>query len=67
LAQGFYGLLLSYCGRWEEAIVAAGRALRLSPRDPFSGVYTGIAAYAHFVGRNYNEAMQLAREAIRAQ
>ena len=67
LAQGFYGLLLSYCGRWEEAIVAAGRALRLSPRDPFSGVYTGITAYAHFVGRNYNEAMQLAREAIRAR
>jgi hypothetical protein len=30
---------------------AARRALRLSPRDPFSAVYTGIAAYAHFIGR----------------
>ena len=65
LAQGYYGLALSYCGRWEEADVAARRALRLSPRDPFSAVYYGIAAYAQFIGRNYDEAMRLAREAIR--
>ena len=45
--------------------MAARRALRLSPRDPFSAVYTGIAAYAQFVGRNYDEAMRLARESIR--
>ena len=37
LAQGYYGLALSYCGRWEEANLAARRALRLSPRDPFVG------------------------------
>src|SRR5215472_13637203 len=65
LAQGFYGLALSYCSRWEEADRAARRALRLSPRDPFSAIFTGIAAYAQFVGRNYAEAMRLAREAIR--
>jgi hypothetical protein len=39
--------------------------LRLSPRDPSSAVYTGIAAYAQFVGRNYDEAIRLARESIR--
>src|SRR5215831_12161947 len=65
LAQGFYGLALAYCGRCEEAERAAHRALRLSPRDPFSAIFTGIAAYAQFVGRNYDEAMRLAREAIR--
>jgi TolB-like protein/cytochrome c-type biogenesis protein CcmH/NrfG len=65
LAQGFYGLTLSYCSRWEEADRAASRALRLSPRDPFSAIFTGITAYAQFVGRNYAEAMRLAREAIR--
>ena len=65
LAQGYYGLALSYCGRWEEADEAARRALRLSPRDPFAAVYAGIAAYAQFIGRNYDEAMRLAREAIR--
>ena len=65
LAQAYYGLTLSYCGRWEEADLAARRALRLSPRDPFSAVYYGIAAYAQFVGRNYEEAMRLSREGIR--
>ncbi len=63
--KGYYGLALSYCGRWEEADVAARRALRLSPRDPFSAIYYGIAAYAQFVGRNYEEAMRLARDGIR--
>ena len=65
LAQGYYGLALSYCGRWQEANQAAYRAIRLSPRDPFSAVYYGIAAYAQFIGRNYDDAMRLAREAIR--
>jgi TolB-like protein len=65
LAQGYHGLALSYCGRWEEGIVAARRALRLSPRDPYSAIYCGIAAYAHYVGRDYGEAMRLAREGIR--
>jgi TolB-like protein/cytochrome c-type biogenesis protein CcmH/NrfG len=65
LAQGYYGLALSYCSRWEEAYEAARRALRLSPRDPLAAIFTGIAAYAQFVGRNYDEAMRLAREAIR--
>jgi TolB-like protein len=65
LAQGYYGLTLSYCGRWEQGELAARRALRLSPRDPFTAVYYGIAAYAHFVGHNYEEAMRLSREGIR--
>jgi TolB-like protein/cytochrome c-type biogenesis protein CcmH/NrfG len=65
LAQGYYGLALSYCGRVDEALEAAKRALRLSPRDPFSAIFYGIAAYAKFVGRNYAEAMRLSRAAIR--
>jgi TolB-like protein len=65
LAQGYYGLALSYCGRWDEGSVAAGRARRLSPRDPYAAIYCGIAAYAQFVGRNYGEAMRLARDGIR--
>ena len=65
LAQGYYGLALAYCGRWQEADLAARRALRLSPRDPFSAIYCGIAAYSQYVGHNYDEAMRLARESIR--
>jgi len=65
LAQGYYGLALSYCGHWEEADLAAHRALRLSPRDPLSALYYGIAAYAQFIGRNYDEAIRFAHEALR--
>jgi TolB-like protein/cytochrome c-type biogenesis protein CcmH/NrfG len=65
LAQGYYGVTLSYCGRWEEGDLAARRALRLSPRDPFSAIYYGIASYAQFVGRNYEEAIRLSREGVR--
>jgi Flp pilus assembly protein TadD len=45
--------------------VAASRALRLSPRDPYAAIYCGIAAYAQFVGGNYNEAVRLARDGVR--
>src|SRR6187455_3395242 len=48
LAQGYYGSSLCYCGRWEDADAAANRALRLSPRGPYSPVYLGIAAFAQF-------------------
>ena len=65
MAQAYYGLLLCYCGRWQEGGEAARRAMRLSPRGSFSAIYIGIAAYAEFVGRNYDEAMRLAREGIR--
>ena len=66
LAQGYYGLALSYCGRWEEAAAAAQRALAIEPaRSAMPAIYCGIAAYAQFVGRNYDEAMRLARDGIR--
>jgi TolB-like protein/cytochrome c-type biogenesis protein CcmH/NrfG len=64
-AYGFYGVTLCYSGRWEEGDAAARRALRLSPRDPFSATYCGVAAYAQFIGRRYDEAIRLARESLR--
>jgi TolB-like protein/cytochrome c-type biogenesis protein CcmH/NrfG len=65
LAQGYYALALCYCGRWQDAFAAAQRAMRQSPRDPSSAIYYGVAAYAQFIGRNYYEAIALAREATR--
>ena len=65
MAQAYYGLTLAYCGRWQEAGSSVQRALRVSPRDPLAAIYCGIASYAQFVGRNYDEAMRLAREGIR--
>jgi tetratricopeptide (TPR) repeat protein len=64
-AQAFYGVTLCYSGRWKEGDLAVRRALRLSPRDPSSTLYYGIAAYAQFIGRNYDEAIRLARESLR--
>jgi TolB-like protein/cytochrome c-type biogenesis protein CcmH/NrfG len=65
LAQGYYGLALGYCGRWQDADEAARRAIRLSPRDPYSPVYFGVAAYARFLGGDYEGAIRLAHEALR--
>jgi TolB-like protein/tetratricopeptide (TPR) repeat protein len=64
-ARGYHGVALAYCGRWEEGDAAARQALRLSPRDPFAAVYCGVVAYSQFVGRNYEEAMRMSREALR--
>jgi tetratricopeptide (TPR) repeat protein len=64
-ARGIYGVALAYCGRWEEGDAAARQALRFSPRDPFAAIYCGVAAYCQYVGRNFDEAVHLSREAIR--
>ena len=65
LAQAVCGLALAFCGQWQKADEAARRALRLSPRDPLSALYYGVASYAQFIGRNYEEAMHLAQAAVR--
>jgi TolB-like protein/Tfp pilus assembly protein PilF len=65
LAQAVCGLTLAFCGEWQKADEAARRALRLSPRDPLSALYYGVASYAQFIGRNYEEAMHLAQAAVR--
>ena len=65
MAQGYYALALSYAGRSKDSFEAAQRAIRLSPRDPSLAIYHGIAGYARFTERRYDEAIALAREAIR--
>lgn len=64
-AQNYYATALSFCGRWEESLEAVSRAIQLSPRDPFSALYYGSACLAQYIGSNYEEAMRLARIAIR--
>ena len=64
-AQNYYATALSFCGRWEESLEAVGRALRLSPRDPSAALYYGSACLAQYIGSNYEEAIRLARIAIR--
>jgi len=64
-AQNYYATALTFCGQWQEGDEAARRALRLSPRDPFSALCYGSASLAQFIGHNYDEAIRLARIAIR--
>jgi tetratricopeptide (TPR) repeat protein len=64
-AQNYYSAALGFCGRWQEAVEAANRAIRLSPRDPFLALCYGSASLAQYIGRNYDEAMRDARTAIR--
>jgi len=63
--RAYYGVCLTYCGRWQEGDREARRALQLSPRDPFAAIYCGVAAYSQFIGKNYDEAIQFCREALR--
>lgn len=65
MAHAFYGVTLCYAGRWRDGDAAARHALRLSPRDPLAAIYCGVAGYAQFIGRNYEEAAQMARESMR--
>lgn len=65
LVQGYYALALSSSGRWQDSHTAAQRAIRQNPRDPSAAIHYGVAAYAQFVGKNYREAIALAREATR--
>jgi TolB-like protein len=65
MAHAFYGVTLCYAGRWQDGDAAARRALQLSPRDPLAAIYCGVAAYARFIGRNYEGAVQMARESLR--
>ena len=64
-ARGIYGLALAYRGRWEEGDRAAREALKLSPRDPFAAIYSGVSAYCQYIGGNYSEAIRHCREALR--
>ncbi len=65
MAHGYYALALCYSGRTQEAFEAAQRAIRHSPRDPSLAIYYGVAGYARFLEKKYDEAISLARQAIR--
>ena len=54
-----------FAGDLDEVIPLHELAIRLSPRDPSLAIYYGIAGYARFMTQQYDEAVALAREAIR--
>ncbi len=67
LAQGYYGLALSYCGRWQRSRSKPRNARCGSARAiPIRGdLLAASRPTPSFVGGDYEEAMRLAREALR--
>lgn len=61
LPHRMLGILYSYLDRREEAKLAIGRAREL---DPLLAVHHALSAQVAFVGRDYEAAVQFARQAI---
>ena len=51
-------------GEWDLAIEHLGRAMRLSPLDPFMFSMQGVTAFAHFFAGRYDEAVAWAEKAF---
>jgi TolB-like protein/Tfp pilus assembly protein PilF len=64
-AQNFYASALAFSGRWQEGVEAADRAMRLNPRGTFVALNYATGAFAHYVGGNYAQAVQMSQAAIR--
>ena len=58
LAFGAHGVVLLFNGRFDEAVLALERALRVSPRDPFRAEWQYRLALAHFAAGRYALALE---------
>jgi tetratricopeptide (TPR) repeat protein len=65
MTHGYFALALCYCGRPQDAYEMTQRAIRHSPRDPSLAIYHGVAGYSRFLEKRYDDAIAMAREAIR--
>jgi hypothetical protein len=61
----FGGWLKVWVGEPDVAIDRIGRALRLSPLDPYTFLMQSATAYAHFIAGRYAEAASWAEAALR--
>jgi adenylate cyclase len=66
-AWAHYGLgaALVFTGRSQEAFPHLEQAIRLSPRDPYMGSFLVRMADAHLFLKQYEDAVQWARQALR--
>jgi adenylate cyclase len=60
------GTLLAFQGRGHEAIEETGRAVELSPLDPWRYYYDSLRATAALAARDYERAIELARSSLRS-
>jgi adenylate cyclase len=60
-----YGVALLRAGYFNEAISETGHALRMSPVDPFTGIYTVFHGLAFLAARRFPEALVYFRRSIK--
>jgi tetratricopeptide (TPR) repeat protein len=64
VAVGAVGWTYQYLGQFEKSLEYFGKAIRLSPHDPYLGDwYLGEAA-GHFALKEYDQTIEWARQAI---
>ena len=64
LGRMVFGWALTRAGRFEEAVVKSGRALRLSPLDNFSGFYNSIHGLTLLGAQRFEEALPYLRASV---
>jgi adenylate cyclase len=63
-ATSSVGLAFTFNGQSDEAILRFERALRMSPRDPFKGIFFAAISAAHYLAGRYLQAVEWARKAV---
>jgi adenylate cyclase len=66
LGRTMYGLALVRAGHFEEAVSETGHALRMSPLDTFSGIYTAFHGLALLSARRFTGSLAYMRRSIKA-
>jgi adenylate cyclase len=65
LGHTMYGVALLRAGHFEDAIAETSHALRMSPVDPFTGIYTVFHGLALLAARRFPEALVYLRRSIK--
>jgi TolB-like protein/Tfp pilus assembly protein PilF len=64
LAHAMLGLYLGQTGRPDEALPHLEKAMRLSPRDPTTWLFSYGVATSHFAARRYDDAVAWAQRSL---
>lgn len=66
LGRTFLGWVLLRAGHFDEAIAETGKAVRMSPADSFSGLYTATHGLALLGSQHFEEALPFLRSSVAA-
>lgn len=62
--HGYWGYVVAFDGRSEEAIERLSLAMRMSPHDRQNAIYMGGMAVAHYLAGRFEPAIEWARKAV---